>query len=172
MKGVNSFAAAQQQKPQMGPQGILNTFSSLYKLWPILGSTWLQFTWIVVPAFMFALLHTFGAYLWELYRPFDVGPWPTPGGAASNSTISSTSNRISIPTFTTVPQPSDKYGGSKLWCLQSVGPPAFYTWWGGAFSFSLVGPFNDMVSSELVMCVRPGDARAVIDYQIENFTDT
>ena len=48
-------------------------------------------------------------------------------------------------------------------------PSAFPTWWGGAFFPGFVPP-NDMIDSESVVGIKPGDSGVVCGYQVHEFT--
>ena len=62
--------------------------------------------------------------------------------------------------------------GIQLWGLgiESPSTPAFPTWWEESFPGLL--PPNDMVNSEAVVGVQPGDTVVVIGYQVDEYTCT
>ena len=61
----------------------------------------------------------------------------------------------------------------QIWGLgrESPNPSAFPTWWVGS-SFPGLVPSDEMVDSESVMGINPGDFDVVIGYQVDEFTHT
>ena len=74
-------------------------------------------------------------------------------------------------------QLSSSHSIDNLWAYSFACPreshdhSAFPTWWRGFFLPGLVPP-NDMVDSESIVSMKPGDSGAVIGYQVNEFSHT
>ena len=99
------------------------------------------------------------------------GLWPTPRLhlVVAPSTALSRGYHAS---HSAVPHPFHLYGGAhSSEGLEEIHPIHLPTWCGRVFFLGCV-PTNDMVNSESVEGVEPGDYGVVIRYQVDDFTHT
>ena len=113
----------------------------------------------------------FGAYPWQAYLQPGDGHWPTPGihrVAAPSTTLSKEEPSI---TQSVVFQPFHIYGEAQSFggLAESRDPFTFPVWLDGSSVPGLV-PSDDMVNSESVVSIKPGDSGMVIEYQVYKFT--
>ena len=121
----------------------------------------------------FAPLQPFGVYPWQAYvQPGD--GHQSMAGMHRVAAPSTTLSRGPSATQSAVPQPSHLYGGAYSLGGSVEGHPiplpSLHDWEGSSFP-GLV-PSDDMVISESVMGIKPGDSGVVIGYLVDEFTYT
>ena len=121
---------------------------------------------------MFALLQPFGAFPWQVYVQPGDGHWPT---SEMHSVVapSTALSRESLLLFNQLSSRHSKYmvGHTALRAWERVTQSPLPSLHGGERS-SVPGlvPSDDMVNSESVVGVKPGDSGVVIGYQVDDFT--
>ena len=99
------------------------------------------------------------------------GHWSTPGMHRVAAPSTTLSRGEPSATQSAVPQPSHLYGGAySIGDLADSHPIPLPSLHDGEGSFPGLVPTDDMVDSESVMGIKPGDSGVVIEYQVDEFT--
>ena len=122
----------------------------------------------------FAPLQPFGVYPWQAYVQPGDGHHSTPGMHRVAAPSTTLSRGEPSHTQSAVPQPSHLYGGAYslggLAKCHLIPPPSLHD--GEGSSFPGLVPLDDMVNSESVRGIKPGDSGVVIGHQVDEFTRT
>ena len=120
----------------------------------------------------FAPLQPLGVYQWQAYVQPGDGHWPTPG-VQSGCSLHYHEWGDPSATQSAVPQPSHLCGWAySFGDLAESHPIPLPSQHGVEGSFPGLIPSDDMVNSESVMGIKPGNSGVVIGYQVDEFTCT
>ena len=131
---------------------------------------WMPYSPMEAQPLGFAPLQPFRVYPQQAYVQPDDGHWSTPGvhRVAAPSTAL---RRRSLLSLNQLSPSHSNYIQLLGLDRESPNPSAFPAWRGGVFFPGLI-PFNNMVNSESVVGIKPGDSGVVIGYQVDEFTHT
>ena len=121
----------------------------------------------------FAPFQAFEVYRWQAYVQPGDGHWSTPGMhrvAVPSTTLSRGSLLPLIQLFPNHPIYMVGHTALGAWQSHLIPLPSLHD--GKGSSFPVLVPSDDMVNSESVMGIKPGDSGVVIGYQIDEFTCT
>ena len=119
----------------------------------------------------FAPLQPFGVYPWQAYVQPSDGHWSTPGMHRLGAPSATLGRREPSATHSVVPQPfggAYSLGGS----IESNLIPLPSLCDGERSSFPGLVPSDDVVNSDSVIAIKPGDSGVLIGYQVDEFTHT
>ena len=135
---------------------------------------WMPYSPLGAQPLGFAPLQPLEVYPQQAYVQPGNGHWPTPSMHRVAVPFTTLSRGEPSATQSAVPQPSHLYGGAysfgSLAESHPIHPPSPHG--GEGYSFSGLLPSSDMVDSESVMDIKPGDSGVVIGYQVDEFTCT